>query len=67
MAEKKYLKDVTTDEFREIFHEELFGAKRGEEDPNQNVKVIVSIAPNKKSEQPKGSTEAPKEEMAKAE
>ncbi len=61
MPERKYLKDLSTEEFKELFHEELFGAKRGEEDPNQNVKVIVSIAPGKQEEEPKEEAEAPKE------
>ncbi|MBP5216902.1 MAG: hypothetical protein J6038_03620 [Bacilli bacterium] len=61
MPERKYLKDLSTKEFQELFHEELFGAKRGEEDPNQNVKVIVSIAPAKQEEAPAEEAEAPKE------
>ncbi len=47
--EKRYLHHITAEEFREIFHEELFGAKRGEEDPNENIKVIVSVTPKKGS------------------
>lgn len=64
MPERKYLKDLTTEEFQELFHEELFGAKRGEEDPNQNVKVIVSIAPAKQEEEQKEEAEAPIEAPA---
>ena len=65
MSEKRYLHNVSVEEFREIFHEELFGAKRGEEDPDANIKVIVTFdKKEEKKEEPAPIIEEPKQEEA---